>query len=105
MLIMENRWKHRFILKMFIAFLKKENVYEQYLKNSYPFCRTTNKVIEVIILRIQKNPTDLLLTFWWNSSVEGCKFWNNIDTKWRKNFTCWLRTRSQYNIARFGNTL
>lgn len=74
----------RFILKMFIAFLKKENVYEQYLKNTYLFFHTTDKVIEAIILRLQKNPTDLLLTFWWDSSVERYDFWNNIDTKWRK---------------------
>lgn len=69
---------------MFIAFLKKEGVYEQYLKNTYAFFRTTDKVIEAIILRIQKNPTDLLLTFWWDSSVERYEFWNNIDTKWRE---------------------
>lgn len=77
---------NKFILKMFIAFLKKEGVYEQYLKNTYLYYHTTDKVIETIILRIQKNPTDLLLTFWWNSSVEGCEFWNNIDTKWQKFF-------------------
>lgn len=74
----------RFILKMFIAFLKKEGVYEQYLKNTYAFFHTTDKVIEAIILRIQKNPTCLLLTFWWDLSVEGYEFWNNIDTKWRE---------------------
>lgn len=69
---------------MFIAFLKKEGVYEQYLKNTYLSFRTTDKVLEAIILRIQKNPTDLLLTFWWDSSVEGYSFWNSIDTKWRE---------------------
>lgn len=69
---------------MFAAFLKKEGVYEQYLKNTYLYYHTTDKVMEAIILRIQKNPTDLLLTFWWYSSVEGYEFWTNIDTKWRK---------------------
>lgn len=69
---------------MFIAFLKKEGICEQYLKNTYLFCHTPDKVIEVIILRIQKNHTDLFLTFWWDSSVEGCEFWSNIDIKWRK---------------------
>ena len=69
---------------MFIAFLKKEGVYEQYLKNTYLYFRTTDKVIEAIILRIQKNPTDLLLTFWWDSSVEKYEFWHCIDTKWRE---------------------
>lgn len=75
---------NKFILKMFIAFLKKENVYEQYLKNTYLYFRTTDKVIEAIILRIQKKPTDLLLTFWWDSSIERYEFWRNIDTKWRE---------------------
>ena len=42
------------------------------------------KSIEEIILRIQKNPTYLSLTFWWDLSVEGYEFWNNIDTKWRE---------------------
>ena len=69
---------------MFIAFLKKEGVYEQYLKNTYLFYQTTDRVIEIIILRIQKNPTDLLLTFLWHSSIERYEFWYNLDTKWRK---------------------
>lgn len=69
---------------MFTAFLKKEGVYEQYLKNTYLYYNTTDKVMEAIILRIQKNPTDLLLTFWWDSSVERYEFWHNIDTKWRE---------------------
>lgn len=69
---------------MFIAFLKKEEVYEQYLKNTYLYYHTTDKVMEAIILRIQKNPTDLLLTFWWDASVERYEFWHNIDTKWRE---------------------
>lgn len=83
----------KFILKLFIAFLKKEGVYEQYLKNTYLYFRTTDKVIEAIILRIQKNPTDLLLTFWWDSSVEKYEFWHSIDTKWR--------TKLIYGIMKF----
>lgn len=69
---------------MFIAFLKKEGVYEQYLKNTYLFYQTTDRVIEIIILRIQKNPTDLLLTFFWDSSIERYEFWHSLDTKWRE---------------------
>lgn len=84
---------NKFILKMFIAFLKKEGVYEQYLKNTYLYYHTTDKVIETIILRTQKNPKDLLLTFWWDSSVERYDFWNNIDTKWRK--------KMNYDIMKF----
>ena len=76
----------KFILKLFIAFLKKEGVYEQYLKNTYLYFHTTDKVIEAIILRIQKDPTRLLLMFWWDLSEEGYEFWNNIDTKWREKF-------------------
>lgn len=78
---------------MFTAFLKKEGIYEQYLKNTYLYYHTHNKVIEAIILRTQKNPADLLLTFRWDSSVERYDFWNNIDTKWRK--------KMNYDIMKF----
>ena len=78
---------------MFIAFLKKEGVYEQYLKNTYLHYHTHDKVIEAIILRTQKIPTDLLLTFRWDASVEKYEFWHSIDTKWR--------TKLIYGIMKF----
>ena len=87
MLIMEKRRKHRFILKMFIAFLKKNNVYNEYLsslEDGHYYRHEHRKAInekQFIIDTVTTQPYRLILdAFRWSdySQVD----WNDLSLKW-----------------------
>lgn len=87
MLIMKNQRKHRFILKTFIAFLKKNNVYDEYLSNledGYYYRhrhKTTINEKQYIIDTIKYNPHRLILdAFSWVDDLQVN--WNDLSGEW-----------------------
>ena len=87
MLIMKNQRKHRFILKTFIAFLKKNNVYNEYLSNledGYDYRlehkKATNEK-QYIIDTIKYNPHRLILdAFRWADYLQVN--WDDLSGEW-----------------------
>ena len=87
MLIMNNVWKHRFILKTFITFLKKNNVYDKYLSNledgyyyRHEYKKATNEK-QYIIDTITTKPEHLILdAFRWSS--DNTVDWDDLSSKW-----------------------
>lgn len=87
MLIMKNRWKHRFILKAFIAFLKKNNVYNEYLsslEDGYYYRHEHKKAInekQYIIDTVTTKPYRLILdAFRWTDYLQIN--WNDLSGEW-----------------------
>lgn len=87
MLIMENRRKHRFILKTFIAFLKKNNIYNEYLyslEDGYYYRHEHKKATnekQYIIDTITTKPERLILdAFRWSS--DNTVDWDALSCKW-----------------------
>lgn len=87
MLIMKNRWKHRFILKAFIAFLKKNNVYNEYLSNledGYYYRHVHQKAInekQYIIDTVTTKPCRLILdAFRWSDYLQVN--WGDLSYEW-----------------------
>lgn len=74
----------KYILKKFIRFLKRENIYASYLYNIHKE-HPDNKKCAIIITDDLHNNFGLELissNFSWAHSQEGYSFWVNINVKW-----------------------
>lgn len=87
MLIMENRLKYRLILKAFIAFLKKNNVYNEYLsslEDGYDYRlehkKATNEK-QYIINTVTTKPYRLILDAFKWSDYSQVK-WSDLSDEW-----------------------
>lgn len=78
-------------LKLFINFLKKNNVYEKYIlnltnKSSIFYRELLNlpKTPDIFISNlIEKRPEELInLSFNWSSTKEGAHFWEVLHYSW-----------------------
>ena len=87
MLIMRKNQKHKFILKKFIAFLKKHKAYNEYLSNledGYYYRYTHKSAINeklYIIQTIQYKPHRLILdAFSWSNDLKIS--WDYLSSEW-----------------------
>ena len=84
---MKNTWKHRFILKMFIAFLKKNDVYNEYLSNledGFYYRHKHKKAInekQYIIDTITTKPYRLILDAF-NWANDNKVNWDDVSSEW-----------------------
>jgi hypothetical protein len=84
---MKKNQKHKFILKHFIAFLKKNNVYDKFLSNledGYYYRHSHRKSInekQYIIETIKCNPHRLILdAFSWATDTKVN--WDSLSCEW-----------------------
>lgn len=72
------------ILKVFVFFLKEENIYKSYLHNIYNRFLDKNKCTNFIINELNDYLGINLISglFTWRNTEEGYKFWFTINKKW-----------------------
>ena len=77
-------YNRKYILKKFITFLKRENVYAPYLYNIHKNFKDNKKCAIIITDDLQDNfGLELISThFSWFHTQEGYWFWSNINIKW-----------------------
>ena len=77
-------YNRKYILKKFIRFLKRENVYASYLYNINKNHQDNKKCARIITDDLQDNFGLELISshFSWANSQEGYSFWVNINVKW-----------------------
>lgn len=77
-------YNRKYILKKFITFLKRENVYAPYLYNIHKNHKDNKKCAIIITDDLQDNFGLELISsnFSWFNTQEGYWFWSNINIKW-----------------------
>ncbi len=81
------------VIRIFLRFLKEENIYHRYLDNIYVLCYGFDSIkslhrlfLGYFIKKINKKTISTLIyiSFYWGDTKEGYSFWNIYDGKWRK---------------------
>ena len=83
------------IFKLFFRFLKVNNIYHVFLKNTEAYVTASNSkytytmygkaisTAEDMLLTLYRNsPTRLISTFTWNKTKEGHIYWSVLCNKW-----------------------
>lgn len=97
--------KNKYILKLFIAFLKKHGVYDEYIYQLYigeqfRFFYNKNLInpISFIIQKIKHNPYELITdAFDWNKTKYSISVWWVLNNEW---FECLKKNVNTYETKR-----
>ena len=77
--------KEKEILKNFIAFLKKNNIYHLYLQNLKKWKCGNENSVDFIVKTIRTEPSDLIITaFPWISAKNPTISWRMLHCEWGK---------------------
>ena len=94
------------MLKLFFMFLKVNNIYPVFLRNTKAYVTETNskytytmygkiiRTVEDMLLTLcRNNPTRLISTFTWNKTKEGYLYWNVLCGKWEYVYSYLIRKK------------
>ena len=73
--------RNKHLKNVFSRFLKDNNAYVEYFSNIKEF--NTEDYLKDFFIR--NSPESWLrLSFVWSSTMQGCDFWYDLDTKWNE---------------------
>ena len=76
----KNEIPQRVFIRLFIAFLKKEKVFNEFIFNRSHLSIYDKTFVE--FLDDVKPSAFLTSAFWWRSTKEKYDFWHDINVKW-----------------------